>query len=67
MNIKYVSFGHHVCSQEFLRTGDRYLGLGTIKSMVFDKGVLSVVVVKDNGAGERKLHIPAANIAVMEE
>ncbi len=66
MQIKYVSFGHHVLSQLFMRTGDRYIGLGTVKSMSYDKGTLFILIEKDDKS-DRKIHIPAANIAVMEE
>jgi hypothetical protein len=66
MKVSYVSFGKHVRSQEFLRIGERYIGFGTIQSMIYDKGVLIVIVLKDGETKAKKIGVPQANIACFE-
>jgi hypothetical protein len=63
--VAFVLFGTHVLSQVNLRKGERYIGLGSVESMDFDKGVL-VLVVKPADGANRTFSIPAANIAYME-
>jgi hypothetical protein len=66
MKIAYVSFGKHVRSQEFLRVGERYIGFGTVQSMIYDKGVLVLTVVKDGETKPRKIGVPQSNIACFD-
>lgn len=65
MQVKYVSFGHHVLSQVFMRVGDRYMNIGVIKSMTYDKGLLTILFIKEDKE-ERLIYVPSSNIAIME-
>jgi hypothetical protein len=66
MKITYVSFGHHVKSQEFLRKGERYVGFGTIVDMDYDKGLLTLSVRKDGETKIRYIGVPQSNIACFD-
>jgi hypothetical protein len=65
MKVSSVHFGQHVLSQTIFRVGERYIGLGTITNLEYDKATLLVSVKKDDGTF-KEFAIPSANIAYME-